>query len=58
MTFIRAWVRSGYLRPEFTLDKLELVPQYSPLVLFLCALAAGAGRARLAGARLRGQPLN
>ncbi len=28
---------------HFTLDKLELVPQYSPLVLFLCALAAGAG---------------
>lgn len=42
MTFMRSWVRMGYLHPEFTLDRLELVPQYSPLVLFLATLLVGA----------------
>ena len=41
MTFVRAWVRSGYLQTHFALDQLELVPQYSPLVLFLATLMVG-----------------
>jgi len=43
MSFIRAYVRAGYLRPHFTLDRLELIPQYSPMILFFAVLLAGAG---------------
>ncbi len=41
MSFIRAFVRTGYLSPYFTLDRLKLVPEYSPMVLFLVSLAGG-----------------
>lgn len=41
MTFIRAWVRSSYLREYFTLGDLHVVAQYSPLIFFLVTLALG-----------------
>lgn len=41
MTFMRAWLRSSYLQDHFTLDQLQLVPQYSPLVFFLVTLVLG-----------------
>lgn len=41
MVFLRSWLRSGYLREYFTLDQLQVVPQYSPLVFFFVTLAFG-----------------
>lgn len=41
MVFMRAWLRSSYLREVFTLDQLQVVPQYSPLVFFLVTLVVG-----------------
>lgn len=41
MAFMRAWLRSGYLREAFTLDQLERVPQYSPMVFFFATLVLG-----------------
>lgn len=41
MVFMRAWLRSSYLREVFTLDQLQVVPQYSPLVFFLVTLVIG-----------------
>lgn len=43
MAFMRAWLRSGYLREYFTLDRLEMIPQYSPLVFFVVILLFGIG---------------
>ena len=41
MSFMRDLVRSGYLRDIFTVRDLEIVPQYSPLLLFLATLVVG-----------------
>lgn len=41
MVFMRSWLRSGYLREVFTLDQLEVVPQYSPFIFFLVTLLLG-----------------
>ncbi len=41
MTFIRSWLRSGYLKDVYTLDQLQVVPQYSPMVFFFITLLAG-----------------
>ena len=41
MTFIRSWVRSGFLADWFTLDKLQLAPQYSSMYFFFVTLAVG-----------------
>lgn len=41
MTFLRSWLRSGYLQDVFTLDQLQVVPQYSPMILFFATLLAG-----------------
>lgn len=41
MTFLRAWLRAGYLQEHFTLDQLQVAPQYSPMVFFFVTLAAG-----------------
>lgn len=41
MTFIRSWVRSSYLSEYFTLDQLQMAPQYQPLILFLVTLVIG-----------------
>jgi len=41
MSFMRAFVRTGYLAKFFTLDQLKTVPEYSPMVLFLVSLIAG-----------------
>jgi hypothetical protein len=41
MTFLRSWLRSGYLSDFFTLDQLQVLPQYSPFVMFLSTLVAG-----------------
>ncbi len=41
MSFMRAWLRSDYLREVFTPDQLQVVAQYSPLLLFLVALVGG-----------------
>jgi hypothetical protein len=41
MVFTRAWLRSSSLREFFTLDQLEVVPQYSPLVFFIVTLVIG-----------------
>ncbi len=40
MSFMRAFVRTGYLGKFFTLDQLKTVPEYSPMVLFLVSLIA------------------
>jgi hypothetical protein len=41
MTFIRSWLRSGYLKDVYTLDQLQVVPQYSPMIFFFATLLAG-----------------
>lgn len=41
MVFMRSWLRSAYLREFFTLDQLQVVPQYSPLVFFIVTLVLG-----------------
>ncbi len=41
MSFIRDFVRTGYLEPYFSPESLRLVPQYSPVIMFFAALAAG-----------------
>ena len=41
MSFMRAWVRSDYLRDHFTPGMLQVVPEYSPLVFFLVVLVLG-----------------
>ena len=41
MTFLRSWLRSDYLSTYFTLDQLQLLPQYSPFLMFLVTLIGG-----------------
>ncbi len=41
MVSLRAWLRSAFLQPHFTLDQLEVTPQYSPLLIFLIVLLFG-----------------
>lgn len=41
MTFLRSWLRSAYLRDVFTLNELQIVPQYSPMIFFFVILVAG-----------------
>jgi len=41
MTFMRAFLRTGYLGKFFTLDQLKMASEYSPMVLFLVSLVAG-----------------
>lgn len=41
MTFLRSWLRSDYLGNYFTLDQLQVLPQYSPLIMFLVTLVGG-----------------
>lgn len=43
MTFMRSWLRSGYLQGAFTLDQLVVLPQYSPMVFFFFTLILGLG---------------
>lgn len=41
MTFMRAWLRTAYLQDVFTLDQLQVLPQYSPMIFFFVTLVAG-----------------
>lgn len=41
MSFMRSWLRSSYLQDVFTLDQLQLVPQYSPMIFFFVTLVGG-----------------
>jgi hypothetical protein len=41
MTFLRDVVRSGYLKPFFTPETLRVLPEYSPLLLFVVTLVTG-----------------
>jgi hypothetical protein len=41
MVLMRETVRFGYLAPNFSPADLEVVPQFSPLVVFLIALGLG-----------------
>lgn len=41
MTFMRSWLRSDYLADFFSLDQLQVVPQYTPFFMFLGTLVAG-----------------
>ncbi|KAB2888481.1 MAG: hypothetical protein F9K32_16315 [Desulfobulbaceae bacterium] len=41
MSFMRAWMRSDYLREVFNLGQLEVVPEYSPMIFFFVVLVAG-----------------
>ncbi len=41
MTFLRSWLRSGYLKDVFTLSELQVVPQYSPMIFFFITLVVG-----------------
>lgn len=41
MTFMRSWLRSDYLGEYFTLDQLQVVPQYQPFIMFLVTLVVG-----------------
>ena len=43
MTIARDILRSAYLKPYFSLSDLKIVPEYSPMVLFLVSFAAGIG---------------
>jgi hypothetical protein len=41
MVALRAWLRSAFLQPHFTLDQLQVAPQYSPLLVFAIVLLLG-----------------
>lgn len=41
MSFLRAWLRTDLLADYFDLGKLQVDPQYSPMLLFLFCLVAG-----------------
>ncbi|PID41923.1 MAG: hypothetical protein CR981_02795 [Proteobacteria bacterium] len=41
MSFLRAWIRSDYLREFFTLGQLEVIPEYSPMIFFFVVLLLG-----------------
>jgi hypothetical protein len=41
MVLMRDLVRRAYLDPYFSVSSLKVIPQYSPLVLFLCSLVIG-----------------
>jgi hypothetical protein len=41
MAFLRDFVRTGYLEPVYSPDLLQVVPQYSPMLMFLAALVIG-----------------
>lgn len=41
MSFLRAYVRTGFQKPYFSVDALIVVPQYSPMVLFFVSLLLG-----------------
>lgn len=43
MSFMRAWLRSGYLQEVFNLDQLQVVPEYSPMLFFFAVLVFGIG---------------
>jgi hypothetical protein len=41
MVIMRDLVRKAYLEPYFSLSTLKVIPQFSPLILFLCSFVAG-----------------
>jgi len=41
MVLVRDLLRSAYLRPYFSPNELKVVPEYTPMILFLAAFAAG-----------------
>jgi hypothetical protein len=41
MVFMRDFVRGGYLREVFSMEMLQVVPEYSPLLFFLVTLVIG-----------------
>jgi hypothetical protein len=41
MIIMRDLVRVAYLRPYFSLADLKMVPQYSPMLVFLVIFAGG-----------------
>jgi len=41
MALVRELVRKAYLDPYFSLSSLNVVPQYSPLIMFLCSFVVG-----------------
>ena len=41
MVLVRDLLRSAYLKPYFSPKQLTVVPEYSPMILFLVAFAAG-----------------
>lgn len=41
MVVVRDMVRTAYLKPYFTVDKLNTIYQYSPMIMFLAALIIG-----------------
>jgi hypothetical protein len=41
MVSIRGFVRDGYLKPHFSTESLQVIPQYSPMVFFFAVLAVG-----------------
>lgn len=41
MSLMRSALRSGYLHDVFTLDQLEVIPQYSPMIFFFATLVLG-----------------
>jgi hypothetical protein len=41
MTFLRDFVRTGYLSPVFSPARLKVVPQYGPMVIFAATLLIG-----------------
>ena len=40
MSFLRDFIRAGYLKSVFNVAMLKMVPQYSPLLMFLLTLVA------------------
>jgi hypothetical protein len=57
MSFMRDIVRNGYLLPHFSPASLHVIPQYSPMFMFVVSLAAGLATVvwmvRKAGSALR-----
>ncbi len=41
MAFLRDFVRTGYLEPVFSPKHLQVIPEYSPMLLFLAVLIMG-----------------
>ncbi|MFV0437532.1 MAG: hypothetical protein ACK5PS_09125 [Desulfopila sp.] len=43
MSFMRSWLRADSLLPHFSLNQLQVIPEYSPMLFFFATLIVGIG---------------